>query len=261
MKNLKFALAFLFAGVLSSCLDTEEKIVINADNSGSYSMSFDLGRMFKMLSSMGGDKANPDKIKEKKDTTIFLKDLMNATDSLTAEEKILYKDGKVYLKLDEEKDEMKIEMSTPFKNMSDLASIKNNFTTVLNKLKAFDKATGEKQKLNVEEAGMDAGAKSANPVSDQLTFKAAPGSVSNTINDIAAFKNKVATDSTFSMISQMTAMTGDFNYHTIIILPKAVKGYDGPGSTISTDKKTITFNTTLKEMVAHPEKVSYLVKY
>ena len=261
MKNLKFALAFMFAGVLSSCLDTEEKIVINAYNSGSYSMSFDLGRMFKMLSSMGGDKANPDKIKEEKDTTIFLKDLMNATDSLTAEEKILYKDGKVYLKLDEAKDEMKIEMSTPFKNMSDLASIKNNFTTVLNRLKAFDKATDEKQKLNVEEAGMDAGAKYTNPVSDQFTFKAAPGSVSNTINYLAAFKNKVASDLIFSMISQMTAMAGDFNYRTIIILPKAVKGYDGPGSTISTDKKTITFNTTLKEMVAHPEKVSYLVKY
>lgn len=59
----------------------------------------------------------------------------------------------------------------------------------------------------------------------------------------------------------MTAMTGDFNYHTIIILPKAVKGYDGPGSTISANKKTITFKTTLTEMVAHPEKVSYLVKY
>lgn len=59
----------------------------------------------------------------------------------------------------------------------------------------------------------------------------------------------------------MTAMTGHFDYRTIIILPKAVKGYDGPGSTISTDKKTIIFNTTLKEMVAHPEKVSYLVKF
>lgn len=208
-----------------------------------------------------GDKANPDKIKEKKDTIIFLKDLMNAIDSFTAEDKILYKDGKVHLKLNEEKNEMKIEMSTPFKNMNDLAFIKNNFATALNKLKAFDKATGENQKLNEEVIGMDAAVNSANPVSDQFTFKAAPGSVSNIINDVVVFKNKVAPDSTFSMISQITAMTGDFNYRTNIILPKAVKGYNGPGSTISTDKKTITFNTTLTEMVAQPEKVSYSVKY
>jgi hypothetical protein len=78
MKNLKFVVGFLAAVVLSSCLDTEEKIVLNGDNSGNYSMTLDLSRMIKMASAMGGDKSNPDKIKEKKDTTIYLKDLINA---------------------------------------------------------------------------------------------------------------------------------------------------------------------------------------
>jgi len=261
MKNLKFVVGFLAAVVLSSCLDTEEKIVLNGDNSGNYSMTLDLSRMIKMASAMGGDKSNPDKIKEKKDTTIYLKDMINANDSLSAEEKRLYKDAMIHLKLDEEKDEMMIVMNSPFKNPADLVEIKKNFSTVMNKLKAFEKATGEKAKSGDDGAEMDMAAKSTNPVGDQFLFKAVPGSISNTITNIDAFKNSVATDSTLSMITQMTAMTGDFNYHTIIVIPKAVKRYDGPGSTISVDKKTITFSTTLTEMMEHPEKVSYKVEY
>jgi hypothetical protein len=261
MKNFKYIFSFLFAVILSSCLDTEEKIVVNADNSGTYSMTMDLGGIFKMANSMGGDKNNPDKIKEKKDTTIYLKNLMNAADSLTPHEKALYKDAFIKVKLDEEKEEMKIVMSSPFKNMADLTEIKNNFPAVMNKLKAFEEAAGDKAKSNEDGGDMAMGSKSANPVGDQFTFLASPGAISNTITNIDAFKKLVATDSSLSMMTQMTSMMGDFNYRTVIVLPKAVKGYDGPGSTISTDKKTVTFFTTLTEMLEHPEKVSYKVKY
>ncbi|MEP7142186.1 MAG: hypothetical protein ABI707_04915 [Ferruginibacter sp.] len=261
MKNRWFLFGFLSAAVLSSCLDTEEKIVLNADNSGTYSVSIDLGRMLKMAGSMGADKSNPDKVKEKKDTTVYLKDLVDSADNLTDAEKALYKDGMIKVNLDEEKNEMKIVMSSPFKNAAALTEIKNNFFTVMNKLKAFEKATGEKEKPDEENDDMKLGTKSANPVGDQFTFKAEAGSISNTITNIDSFKNLVASDSTLGMMSKMTSMMGDFNYRTIIVLPKAVKKYDGPGSTVSADKKTITFFTTLAEMMEHPEKASYNVDY
>ncbi|MEO6734592.1 MAG: hypothetical protein ABIN01_25450 [Ferruginibacter sp.] len=260
MKSLKFLSLFSFALVLTSCLDTEEKILLNADNSGTYSMSIDLGRMLKMAGSMGA-KADNDQVKEKKDTTVYLKDLMNDADNLTAAEKAVYKYGTIYVKLDEASNEMKIVLSSPFKNATDLVELKNNFSTVMNKLKAFEKATGEKPKTDGENEDMKAGAKSANPIGDQFTFLASPGKISNTIPNLETFKKNIAADSSLSMMTQMTAMMGDFNYRTIIVLPKAVKNYDGPGSTISTDKKTITFFTTLAEMMAHPEKVSYNVSY
>jgi hypothetical protein len=261
MKNLKYILSFLAVSILYSCLDTEENIAINADNSGTYSMTMDLGEILKMAKSMGGDETNSNKIKEKKDTIIYLKDLMNATDSLTAHEKALYKDAQVSIKLDEEKDEMKIVMNSPFKNLGDLTEIKNNFLVMMNKLKAFEEAAGDKVKPDEEGGITGVGAKSANPVGDQFTFVASPGVISNTINNVDAFRKLAATDSSLSMMTQMASVMGDFNYHTIIVLPKAVKGYDGPGSTISNDKKTVTFFTTLTEMLEHPEKVSYEVKY
>lgn len=261
MKNFKFVIAFLFAGILASCLDTEEKIELNADNSGRYSLSIDMGKMLEMAASMGGDQSNSDKVKEKKDTTIYIKNIVGAADNLTVEEKDLYKNGMINVQMDEAKNEMKITMSTPFKNAADLMEIKKNFTTVLNKLKALEKATAEEGKEGGNEEDMKMGAKSANPVGDQFTFLAGKGTISNTITDIEAFKKNVAADSTLTMMSQMTAMMGEFNYRTIIVLPKAVKKYDGPGSTVSTDKKTLTFFTTLTEMLEHPEKVSYKVEY
>ena len=261
MKNLKFLFAFFCTSLLISCLDTEEKIVLNADHSGTYSMSIDLGRMLSMAASMGGDKSDPGKIKEKKDTTIYLKDMVNGADNLTAEEKALYQDGVISVKLDEAASEMKIVMTTPFKTPANLMEIKKNFATVINKLKAFEKATGEEAKAGEENEDMKIGAKSSNPVGDQFTFKAAPGMISNSITNIEAFKEKIASDSTLTMMTQMTSMMGDFNYKTIFVLPKAVKKYDGPGSTISADKKTLTFVTTLTETMEHPEKVGYIVAY
>ena len=260
MKNFKFILAFLSVAILSSCLDTEEKIVLNADNSGTYSLTLDMGRMLKMASSMGAGQTDANKPKEKKDTTIYLKELVNTADNLTPEEKALYKDGVVNVKMDEANNEMKIVMTSPFKNSADLTAIKNNLPLIMEKLKAFEKVTGDKPKTE-EEGDMNMGSKSANPVGDQFTFLAAPGKISNTISNMESFKKKVATDSSLTMLTQMTSMMGDFNYRTVIVLPKAVKGYDGPGSTISTDKKTLTFFTTLSEILEHPEKVSYKVEY
>lgn len=249
------------AAALSSCLDTEEKIVLNDDNSGTYSMTLDMGRVFSMMATMGGDKTDPEKLKEKKDTSLFLKDMVNAADNLTPEEKAIFQNAMVSIKMDEAKNEMVIVMSSPFNNAAGLMEIKNNFGSVVNKLKAFEKISGEKKTSEEDGGEMKMDAKSPNPVEDQFTFKAGPGLISNTITNMQAFKEKVASDSTIGMMGQMTAMMGDLNYRTVIILPKAVKKYDGPGSSISTDKRTIRFATTLTEMMEHPEKVSYKVEY
>jgi len=261
MKNLKFLLAFIWAVALSSCLDTEEKIVLNEDNSGTYSMTLDMGKMISMAASMGGDKADTEKEKEKKDTTVYLKEMVNAADNLTPEEKAIFQNAVISIKMDEAQSEMKIVMSSSFSDAAGLMEIKKNFATVVNKLKAFEKASGEQPKAEEDGGEMKMDARSANPVDDQFTFKAGPGFISSSINSIQAFKDKIASDSTLGMMSQMTAMMGEINYHTIIVLPKAVKKFDGPNSTITDDKKTLHFVTTLTEMMEHPEKVSYKVEY
>lgn len=262
MKKSRFLFACFFLLILSSCLDTEEKIVLNANNSGMYSVTMDLGRMLQMTHSMGMDKpASGNDENTRKDTTLYLRDLIKDSDKLTAKEKSLYSDGSIHLLMNEAENEMKVIMSTPFKSAADLTEIKNNFSTVMGKLKAFEKAVGQKSLTGEDDDHMNDEDKSANPVGDQFVFKAEKGRITNTIANMDAYKKLVATDSTLGMMTQMTSMMGDFNYRTTIILPKAAKKVEGPGSTISKDKKTIGFITTLTEMLEYPEKVSYKVEY
>ena len=55
MNKIKFVLAFLLALVLYSCVDTEERIVINADESGTYSLTIDLGKLIELANQMMPD--------------------------------------------------------------------------------------------------------------------------------------------------------------------------------------------------------------
>ncbi|CAN5363221.1 hypothetical protein BH11BAC3_BH11BAC3_34940 [soil metagenome] len=259
MKALKFTLAFVLTLFLSSCLDTEEKIVINADKSGMYSMTMDLGKMLEMAASMGA-KPDSDKPKEKKDTVIYLKDFLTTENGFTSEEASLYGGALLDIKMDEEKNQMKIVVSCPFKNAAGLTAVKQHLFSIIKKAKAFENATGEKSGEG-DKDDTEMAEKSTNPVGDQFTFLATPGMISNTIRSMDEFKNKIESDSSLIMMKQMSGMMGDFKYRTILVLPKAVKKFEGPGSVVSADKKTITFETTLTEMMENPEKVSYKVSY
>ncbi len=260
MKHLKYILGFILAFTLASCLDTEEKIVINQDNSGVYLLTLDMGKMLEMAATMGAN-SSADKPKEKKDTVVYLKNLLDSATNLTSEEKELFRDGSLQINLDEEKNALKLAVSCPFKNMQGLTAVKANLFMLLKKVKAFEKASGEQSKEEEATSPSKLGETSTNPVADQFTFIAAPGSISNTITNMEAYKSKIATDSTLSAMHQMSAMMGDFKYRTIFVLPKNIKKYEGPGSTVSADKKSITFETTLTEMMEKPEKVSYKVEY
>ena len=259
MKRSKFLVVLLLLA-MTSCLDTEETILLNADNSGVYTVKFDLSRMLELAASMNPDAGKEDRVMQKKDTIVYLRDLVDTASSLTADEKRLYKDGMLQVKLDEGKNQMSLTMSTPFKNPADLTIIKNHLPEIISKLKGFEKAAGDLEKPG-ENEDMKMDDKSANPLGEYFTFSATAGRISNTITDVEAFKKLVTADSTFSMMTQMAGMMGDFNYHTIITVPKAAKKFQGPGSSASADKKTISFSTTLAEILEHPEKVSYSVEY
>src|SRR5829696_5170124 len=110
MKYFKFIIAFFFVAAWSSCLDTEETIVMNADSSGTYSLKLDLGKVLEMAATMGA-KTDDGKPAEKKDTVVYLKGLIDSATNLTAEEKALYREGSVAINMDEEKNEMKILVS------------------------------------------------------------------------------------------------------------------------------------------------------
>ena len=76
MNKIKFILVFLLALALYSCVDTEERIVINADESGSYTLTIDLGKLIELSNQMMPDSTRSSKPKEKKDSIIYFKNFI-----------------------------------------------------------------------------------------------------------------------------------------------------------------------------------------
>lgn len=248
---------------LHSCIDTEEIITINEDNSGTYAFSMDMGGMLEMTKALKEGKEDDGKVKEKKDTLIHFKDLMNPEAGLTDHEKELYKEATLKVKLDEENAEMKILMQCPFKKMDQLPEIKENLFKIAKKLKAMDKASG-KNKEDEPESEQDAKAeKIVNPGSaEHKEFIAKPGKISFTVTNSKDYNKDLMGDSENNqMMEQMVALLGEVKYKTTLLLPGTVKKYNGNNATVSPDKRSVSFITNLKEMMENPEKMGYLVEY
>ncbi len=259
MKKLKFFGIFLCLGVLASCVETEEKIVINANESGNYTMTMDLSKMIAMVGQMG----SKGKKIEKRDSTIYFKNIIDTAKNITPEEKEAYRDASFSFKVDDEKSIMKIVMDCPFKNISQVPSIKGNFLTVINKLQLFEKLAGENKDamggLSVTDKPADT--KSMDPFTNYFDFSAVPGKISNTIRNKDSLLNLIKEDSSFQALQQMSAFIGDFTFRTVIVSPEKIKKFKGPDASLSEDKKTITFKNTLSGMFKDPEAAQYSVEY
>lgn len=248
--------------ILTSCLDTEEKIVINKNNSGDYTLTLDMSKLLTLMEQMGGDK-DANKIPEKKDTTLYFKSYIDTSATLTVKEKEMFREGSLRTQVDEGAKQMKVIIYFPFKNISQLAEIRSSYMTVIDKLniskelnerKADDEMGGAEPDL-AKSKGM------LNPMQEAYSFTAAPGKIANTLTNKQVVTDKILKDSTMQMMQQMSLMMGDMNYKTIFVLPSAVKKYTGNQSILSNDKKTVTFLNTFTDMLSKPESAGYTVEY
>jgi hypothetical protein len=252
--------------LLSSCLDTEEKIVINKDNSGVYSLTMDMGRMIKMMKEMGKDKEGEKKKMEKKDSTIYFKSFVDTSTKLTPEEKEMLKEGSLHVAVNEFANEMKFVIDLPFKKIQDLAYLRENYMKALDKINIKDQLNNKEKKEGEENmehppSDMATGSNSILPAQNSYTFMAAPGKLSNKFTDKKSFEEQVNNDSTLQMMKGLTAMMGEMTYKTTIILPKPVKHYKGNNASVSADKKTVTFKNSLTGLFKKPESFEFELDY
>lgn len=265
MKRIAFLLVFSTIFILSSCIDTEEDIVINADQSGNYAVSIDMGKMLEMMSQFGGRDSSGQKMLPKKDTTIYFKDLVSASDKLTEEEKVLYKDGFVKLKIDEASNEIKMVIGCPFSNVSKLPEIKKNLFAVSEKLgikNIIDDKASKEMPSSDDLMGNNADlGESVNPSAKAYEFSAVPGKISNKSVGQSVTVDQQANDSTMQMMQQMTMLMGEMTMKTVITLPNEPKKISNPKAVLSADKRTITFSNTLSGLMEKPAEGEYEIEY
>ncbi|MFT3703447.1 MAG: hypothetical protein QM802_13815 [Agriterribacter sp.] len=250
--------------LFSSCLDTEEKIVINKDNSGDYTLTLDMSKLMTMMDQMGGIKDSA-KVLEKKDSTLYFKPYVDTSTALTAKEKEMFRDGSLRIKANEEAKEMKVFIHFPFKNISQLPELRSSYIAVIDKLGLSKKMNNDNQDDNASAENMDVDfSKNKNmlsPTQEAYSFTASPGKIANTLTNKQLITDKILKDSTMQMMQQMSLIMGEMNYKTIIILPKAVKKYTANQTILSADKKTLTFLNTFNDMISKPESAAYSVEY
>ncbi|MFT3749049.1 MAG: hypothetical protein QM768_12060 [Agriterribacter sp.] len=248
--------------LLTSCLDTEEKIVINNNNSGDYTVTIDMSKMLKLAASMSGAEKDDTKEKEKSDSTVYFKSYIDTSTALTAKEKEMLREGSMRIKVDETVNEMSVVIHFPFKHISVLPELKATYMKALDKLNISEKM---KNKDNAEsdpvEQELSKNKDALNPAQDAYSFTAAPGKITNALINKTLITDKLAKDSSMQMMQQMTLMMGDMNYKTVIVLPRPAKKYNGNEVQASADKKTLTFITTLTDILNRPEAAEYSVEY
>lgn len=253
--------------VLTACLDTEERIEIKNDNSGLYSLEIDMSKMLLMAKQMGSE--NAAKLSEQMDSTIYFKHFIDTARSLSQKEKDMLRDGWMHMKVDEQASKMNIRFNIPFKNISQLPEIRSGYMAILDKLNFSDKINNK----NLEEGDdedEDGGRRQSDMAGsrelltpgagDAFLFSAAPGKISNSL-DPEKQNTPIMSDSTMQVMQQLSALMGDASYKTVVVLPKPAKKYTGNKPELSADKKTITFNNHLTDLMYTPKLGEFTVEY
>jgi hypothetical protein len=265
MKKSFIVLTAIISVLWVSCLDTEEKITINPDQSGTYDINIDMSGIMSQLQALTGSSADSVMTTAaKKDTLIYFKDYVDTSTSLTAEEKTMLRDGSVSLHMDKAADEMKMSVRVPFKKLQQLPYLRQHLADALDKLKAADKLMGDAMPPGSDIMGNQNGddaAKAINPFEEGFTFNVSGKTISNKLTNKESINSTFSSDSTLQMVKQMIPLFGDLTYKTTFVLPTAVKNYKGSNPVVSNDKKTLTFSNTLSDIFDKPENLEYNVEY
>lgn len=270
----------------TSCFDTIEEFTINADGTGSYSITMDMYKMMEMMMSMGGEekmKSDPE-FNEVKDSTFYFNDVIKDAPDLTEEEKALFKDARFDMHMAMKEKAMLMKFSFPVAQYGDFSRIYQNSMKVTNAM--------DKRRKNLEETGQtnsdvtpagnpnDAGASrgpkatsapkpSSNPLmkagqgndfmrsSEMYDLEVRDGFFSKQVR-IDEFKKAMAKDSTIMM---MKTMMKDAGISTVIHFPRPVKKVDSKRVELSADRKTATLKLNMEEYLEHPEYMNFKVEY
>ena len=250
--------ACLAALLLVSCLETEETIAINADKSGTYTVTLRLQGMMQQLSALAGSEITAGGKKEIKDTVIYFREITDTSTSLTAEQKALLRDGKMAVHVDDTEDLMQFSISLPFAHIDRLPQLKQQLAQAMEQSKLADKVMGSPG------AGMQTESNPnllGNPFDSAFNWSISGTTISNTIKDSSYISAIFAGNESLASMQQMAMLMGEINYMTTYHLPEPVKNYTGANTWLSDDKRTIKFKAGITELMEKPRVLEYSFTY
>ena len=244
---------------LNGCISILEKINFNKDGSGEYELSFDMGNMMTMLKNMDlgsmmgedsdGDTKLPAEAFEKRDTIINLYDVMaSSTDDV--ERADFWKKANLSVKMDSDAGVFLTKIKFPFKDTEDITFFYENLSKLSEGGDAnLGMASGLLSGLGGD--GMTSGKNEYTMKGRKFTRKAA----SMSLNDMEGID-----DSMKDQLQMVKMFMASATYTTVYSFGKKVKSTSNTESIISSDKKTVTTEVSLVDMLEGNGDVSNEIK-
>ncbi len=257
MKKL-FLPILIISSLLMGCLETTEGLLINGNGSGSYTMSIDMSGMFALMDMMKAEdssvKSDVPEDRKNFDTTVLFKSFVDTATDLTAEEKALLRNAVAHVKMNEKEKVFKIEMTYPFVKVDDIAKIValSGSGKGSNKIqKIFKGKTGNQEETDVNPNLPDYSEMY------QMTYK--DGLLERKIKPekLKEFEDQLKVAGENGMEEMMSSV----KMNSVIKLPRPAKAVQGEKVKLSDDKKTVTINCTMKDILANPKAVEYRIQY
>lgn len=254
-----FILLILFSA--SGCFDVVDETSINENGSGTLVTSSDMSRMISLLKNMGSSSQEMKDIdKVKKDTVIYMKDLMDSLTGLTDVQKKLIEKGTMHILMNFEEEKFSFSFSIPFSKPADILVINNSL-----KKSKMDIISKQMDKVLPGDSGegdenMSSGKNDGTPdLGDYFNYVSENGKLARSIN-----KEKYATienDKALKSLQELGQMGMPVNFKTIVNLPKPAKKAEGKGIMLSDDRKKITIEGTLDDFFEDASKFEYNIEY
>src|SRR5258708_6273097 len=123
MKMLKILLPIALAFCFTGCLDVDEQMDVKNDGSGQLTEDMDMSQLIDVLQQYMGKDEMAKKGIQNMDTTIYMKDVVDTSKTLSAEKKALLRLGTVHVKLDLAGKVFKTRMVFPFTSQENLQKL------------------------------------------------------------------------------------------------------------------------------------------
>ncbi|MEO8582262.1 MAG: hypothetical protein ABI415_00625 [Flavitalea sp.] len=255
MKKIWFGMLAMVMVLIAGCYTVDEEIAISENGAGTYVTKMDMSALIQMMQSMGAeDELSKNGLDHAIDTTIYLKNLIDTSSRATSEQKRLFKDGTMKLKMNLKESILKADVYFPFNSFADLQSLMSGASTsgLADAFKKVFSGQDSTQPAPPQDQSLD----QINNVFDVTVTK---NSIIRKLND-EKYKALMAKPE-IEQAKQMMGTGLQVMYTTTIHLPRAVKKSESPFIALSDDKKTVTIKYDLLKLFETPEKFSYSITY
>jgi hypothetical protein len=235
-------LAFCF---LSSCVDVEEHYDFKADGSCSVVYGFDMSRAVSVLMNLMSDsvKATPQFAMVKDTTLNFYSALPDSTQQkMTLDEINLAKSSNLNVKMNLQKNLMKVSVVHEAKNAADLQYYLRNIAKIESHSNLNSVTKNNKDIKNFDAQQLIGG-------QDYYAYDITPHKFYRIIDKAKfnAFLKKAQ-----STLSMAKAMLIEMPYKTVLNFARPVKKVNNPKAILSADRKHVVLQTTMDEIIKNP---------